>query len=297
MKILISGGSGLVGKHLTELLLSKGYKVGILTRRKKGDKKVAEFVWDLGSKTIDPKAIPWADHLVHLAGENVGQRWTSATKELILNSRVASTELLVNELAATDHKIKSFVSASAIGYYGSDSGNTLVDEQSAKGDGFLADVVESWESVIGKSQTHVNNLVVLRLGVVLASSGGALEKMTNPVRFGIGSPLGSGEQWISWIDINDLCGLIVYTIEQSLSGTYNAVGPKPVTNAEITRSIAKQIKRPVFLPNVPSFVLKLLLGEMSSIVLGGNRVSSAAIQEEGFKFEFGTVEKSLEHLL
>ena len=248
-------------------------------------------------KTIDPKAIPWADHLIHLAGENVGQRWTSATKERILNSRVDSTQLLVDELASTDHNIKSFVSASAIGYYGSDSGDKLVDEQSAKGDGFLADVVESWEIVIAKAQTHVENITLLRLGVVLASSGGALEKMANPIRLGIGSPLGSGGQWVSWIDINDLSSLILYTIEHSLNGTYNAVAPEPVTNAAITRSIAKQIKRPVFFPNVPSFALKLLLGDMSSIVLGGNRVSSAAIQEEGFKFEFDTVEKSLEHLI
>lgn len=294
MNVLITGGTGLVGGMLTSILQSRGYKVGILTRSKKGRPGIKEFLWNVKDMHIDHEALAWADHIIHLAGENVGQRWTKAVKDRILTSRINSTKLLYEELRG-DYDIKSFVSASAIGYYG-DSQDKEVNEKSPKGSGFLADVVQKWESAVEEVKPYVDRLVKLRIGIVLTSDGGALEKMVLPVRLGLGSPLGSGQQWMSWIDVMDLCNMFVYALENPIKGTYNAVAPEPVTNKTMTKALGRQLNRPVFLPNVPEFVLKLALGEMSWIALTGSKVSCAAIQEEGFKFEFETLEKSLGHL-
>ena len=284
-----------MGSNMTSLLQSKGFEVGILTRSIKNIAGIKEFLWDIDKQQIDKNALTWADHIIHLAGENVGQRWTSATKERIINSRVNSTKLLADALASGEYEVKSFVSASATGFYG-DTGDVEVDETAPAGTGFLADVVVSWEGAVDQLKPVVDRLVKLRIGIVLTPEGGALAKMTMPIRLGIGSPLGSGNQWMSWIDLDDLCRMFVFAIENPLSGTYNAVSPQPVTNREMTKALALQLNRPLLMPNVPAFVLKMTLGEMSSMVLEGNKVSSVAIQEEGFKFEFDTLDKSLGHL-
>jgi len=294
MNVLITGGSGLVGSTLTAILLAKGYQVGIFTRSKKGKTGIEEFVWDVEKGHLDTTALNWADHIVHLAGENVGQRWTASTKKKILSSRKQSTKLLAQELEA-GYDIQSFISASAIGYYGN-TGDKEVNEKSPKGEGFLADVVQQWENAIESVKPHVERLVKLRIGIVLTSEGGALGKMVLPIKMGAGSPLGSGQQWMSWIHILDLCKMFVFALENPVKGTFNAVAPEPVTNIIMTRALGRQLNRPVWLPNVPSFMLKLMLGEMSAIVLEGNKVSAAAIQQEGFKFEFDSLEKSLADL-
>lgn len=296
MNVLITGGSGLVGQTLTSILEEKGFEVAILSRSVKPGSKIRQFLWDVDKGQIDQAALSWADHIVHLAGETVGQRWTKATKERILSSRIKSTELLYEELRTGDYNIKSFVSASAIGYYG-DTGESEVNEQSAIGEDYLADVVQQWENAVEKVKPYVENLAKLRIGIVLSAKGGALEKMVLPIRWGVGSPLGSGKQWMSWIDLEDLCQMFAFAIEQGLNRTYNAVAPYPVTNKVMTKAIARQLSRPVWLPNVPAFALKTILGEMSSIVLTGSKVSSLAIQKEGFKFEHETIESSLAHLL
>ena len=294
MNVLITGGAGLVGSLLTSLLQSRGYQVGILTRKVRNRAGIKEFEWNVDDMHIDHEALTWADHIVHLAGENVGQRWTKSVKKRILTSRLKSTQLLYEELRS-GYEIKSFISASAIGYYG-DSQQKEVNEKSPKGLGFLADVVQQWENAVEEIKPFVDRLVKLRIGIVLTSEGGALAKMTLPVRYGIGSPLGSGQQWMSWIDINDLCRMFVFALENPIKGTYNAVAPEPVTNKMMTRALAEQFNRPVILPKVPAFALKIALGEMSSMVLEGSKVSCAAIQAEGFTFEFVTLEKSLGHL-
>lgn len=294
MNVLITGGSGLVGSRLTSMLQNRGYEVGILTRSIKNKSGITEFVWDIEQGYLDNAALSWADHIIHLAGETVGQRWTSKAKKKILSSRKKSTKLLANELQA-GYDIKSFVSASAIGYYG-DTADKEVDEKSPKGTGFLADVTQQWENAIEEVKPHVERLVKLRIGIVLTPEGGALGKMVMPIRYGVGAPLGSGKQWMSWIDLDDLCRMFLHALENPLSGTFNAVAPEPVTNKQMTKALASELKRPLFLPNVPSFVLKAILGEMSAMVLEGNKVSAAAIQEEGFKFDFDTLDKSLDHL-
>ena len=297
MNVLISGGTGLIGRTLTKILIREGFEVGILTRSFSENQVHRQFIWNIESGEIDNAAIPWADHIVHLTGESVGQRWTKSTKQKIIASRIKSTKLLVNELSRKEHKVKSFISGSAIGIYGKDTGDKLINEQDRKGQGFLAEVVYEWEQAIDPAQEYVESLVKLRTGVVFSKSGGALEKIKSPIEFGIGSPLGNGKQWISWIHIEDLCEMILFAITNKLSGVYNGVAPEPVTNEKLTKVLAKKLKRPLFLPNVPEFILKMVLGEMSEMILGGNRVEPMAFQKEGYKFEYNTLEEAVTNLI
>lgn len=294
MNVLITGGSGLVGRRLTTMLVSEGFSVGTLTRSVKQIPGIKEFEWDIDRGYLDNSALIWADHIIHLAGETLGQRWTPEAKKKILSSRKRTTKLLAEELRA-NYSIKSFLAASAIGYYGN-TGDADIDEKSPNGTGFLAEVTQQWENTIEEVKPHVERLVKFRIGIVLSSSGGALGKMNLPIRYGVGAPVGSGKQWMSWIDLDDLCRMFIFALKTSLSGTYNAVAPEPVTNKAMTCALATQLNRPLILPNVPGFVLKAMLGEMSIMVLDGNKVSAAAIQKEGFKFDYDTLEKSLDHL-
>lgn len=296
--VLITGGSGLVGGAITQKLLREGYNVGYLTRSINSHlEKVEQFLWDPLTKSIDEKAIDWADHIINLAGETVAQRWTDETKLRILRSRVDGVDLLKSYLAKRETPIKSFISASAIGYYGSDTGDAEISEESPLGEGFLADVVKDWEHAVKSCQPYANRIAMIRIGIVLAAKGGALEKVTQPIKYGVGAPLGNGKQWMSWVHLDDLSNMFSFLLKSNLSGTYNGVSTSPVTNKEFTKIAARQLQRPLFLPNVPGFLLKLLLGEMSSIVLGGNRVMPVAFQKEGFKFEYSRLEDALADLL
>ena len=291
--VLITGGSGLIGKHLSSLLLSKGYTVGHLTRSVNQNSDIKLFNWNVENGEIDEKAIPWADHIIHLAGETVGQRWTKRVKERILQSRVDSTLLIVEQLKKSNHQLKSLVSASAVGYYGDDTGDKLLLEESPQGDGFLSDVVANWEAAADTGANYTERLVKIRIGIVLTEDSGALAKMAAPIKWGVGSALGSGEQWLSWIHINDLSNMFLHAIEKPLHGVFNGVSPKPVTNNDFTKILARQLKRLLLLPHVPAFALKLLLGEMSVLALGSNRAEPVAFLEEGFTFEFSNLDEAL----
>ena len=296
--VLITGGSGLIGRHLSALLLSKGYIVGHFTRSSAKElDNIKLFTWDVENGEIDEHAIPWADHIIHLAGETVGQRWTKSTKHKILQSRVASTKLIVEQLKKNDHHLKSLICASAIGYYGAETGDKFLSEESPQGDGFLAEVVANWESTADTGVNYTERLVKIRTGIVLTENGGALAKMVMPIKLGVGSALGSGEQWMSWIHIEDLCNMYVKAVEEPLHGIFNGVGPNPVSNKAFTKILAHQLKRPILLPRVPAFVLKLMLGEMSVLALGSNRVAPVAFLKEGFTFGFPELEAALESLL
>ena len=295
--LLITGGSGLIGRHLTALLQSRGYTVGHLTRLKTNNLANSKlFVWDVDMGVIDEDAIPWADHIIHLAGETVGQRWTKKVKQKILQSRVDSTLLIVDQLKNSDHHLESFISASAIGYYGDDTGDKLLIEESPQGDGFLPNVTARWEDAADTASNYTARLVKIRIGIVLSKDGGALEKMAMPIKWGVGSALGNGKQWLSWIHINDLCNMFLYALEEPLAGVYNGVGLNPVTNGEFTKMLAHQLKRSIILPKVPAFVLKLMLGEMSVLALGSNRAEPVAFLKEGFTFEFAKLEEALKSL-
>jgi len=290
----------MLGSRLTKMLLDKGYSVSHLSRSAGSKSSVTTYVWDIQKQEIDPEAVKNADHIIHLAGAGVAdKRWTEQRKKVILSSRTESTKLLHNALSQLgEHKVKSFVSASAIGIYGSDTGGAEVYESSPKGDDFLAEVVKKWEASVDEVKRLNIRTSKLRIGVVLSREGGALPKIVQPVKMGVGSPLGSGQQFMSWIHIDDLCRMFIYALEnEDIEGVYNAVAPRPVTNEKLTQSAAKILHKPLFMPNVPAFAIKLAFGEMASIVLGGNRVSGKKIANKGFDFQYKSIEPALQDLL
>ncbi len=297
-KILITGASGLVGSQLTEMLLEKGHHVSHLGRSKKTG-SVPSFIWDVENKVIDLQALAGVDTIIHLAGAGIAdQRWTAQRKKEILESRTHSTQLLLDTLKNQRHTIKTFVSASAIGYYGFSLKDEVFTEESKAGEGFLADVTRQWEEQTNPIATLGIQLVKLRIGIVLSEKGGALSEMAKPIRLGVGAPLGTGKQFLSWIHIDDLCAMFINVAEnKSWQGAYNAVGMNWVTNAELTKEIAHVLKKPLWLPPIPGFVMKIILGEMASMVLNGSKVSSEKIRKAGFKFKYEKLDEALKSLL
>lgn len=293
-RILITGASGLVGTRLTQLLLDHGHQVAHLGRSKKPG-SIKSFIWDVTLGTIDPEALQQTDVVIHLAGAGIAdERWSKKRKLEILESRTKSTALIVRELNK-NNTVKTLVSASAVGYYGMTLEATELTENSSPGSGFLADVVTAWEHEA--DQLKNKRLVKIRTGVVLSKQDGALNEIAKPVRLGFGAPLGTGDQYVSWIHLDDLCEIFIRAAEdESMHGPYNAA-TGAVTNRELTKAIASALHKPLWLPAVPSFALKLFLGEMADLVLLGNHVSSDKIRHTGFSFRFDTLEKALNNLL
>lgn len=296
--ILITGASGLIGTRLTELLLQKGYRVSHLGRSAKGH-KVPSFVWDVNSERIDEKAFENVDTIIHLAGAGIAdKRWTTTRKKEILQSRLNSTKLLFNILSRTKHSVKNFISASAIGYYGFGLKDELFTEESSSGNDYLAMVTKAWEDEVEKFNTLNLRVAKLRIGIVLSEKGGALKSMIMPIQYFVGAPLGSGNQSISWIHLDDLCAMFIHIAEKDfLKGAFNGSGPYAVTNTTLTVQIAKALKRPLLLPKIPAWVLKLILGEMADMVVQGSNVSSEKIQKAGFTFQFSNLDLALRDLL
>lgn len=295
--ILITGPSGLIGTRLTELLVHRGDKVVHLSRSK-SQSDIPCFVWDVKNQTMEAEALQGVDSIVHLAGAAVvDERWTTSRKREILESRTLSTKLLADELKKARHSVRSFISASAIGYYGFIK-DEIFTEESPPGNDFLANVTHQWERAADQVATSGVRLVKLRIGIVLSDKSGALQEMATPVRYFVGAPLGSGRQIVSWIHLDDVCSMFIKAIDDaSMQGAYNAVAPNPVTNGELTRAIGKALHKPVFLPPVPAFVLKMILGEMAEIVVNGGRVSAAKIQLAGYTFKYPHVGEALDDLL
>jgi uncharacterized protein len=305
--ILITGGTGLVGAALTRHLLDKGFRVIVLTRdaaRKTSTEATLSYAgWDVKAQTIDREAVEKADYIIHLAGAGVAdKRWTEKRKQEIVDSRVQGSALLVKALREIPNKVRAVISASAIGWYGADpvpvkdAGFTETDPADTA---FLGDTCRQWEAAVDGVTAMGNRLVKLRIGIVLSTEGGALPEFKKPLRFGVAAILGSGRQVISWIHIGDLCRMIVYAMEdEKMQGVYNAVAPQPVTNRALTLALAKQVKGKFFIPvNVPAFVLKIMMGEMSVEVLKSATVSSAKISEAGFRFLYPSVDAALSSLL
>lgn len=293
-KILITGGSGLVGREITRLLEEKGKEVAWLSRTPERQTQRA-FFWDVKNQEIDQNALSWCNAIIHLAGEGVAEkRWSEERKRQILESRVHSTRLLYNTLSSMSHQVHTFVGASAIGYYGLDTGNELQSESQPPGNDFLAGVVKSWETESEKIATLGIRTVLLRVGIVLAKEGGALQEMLKPP---VAAPLGDGEQYMSWIHLKDLARMFVFALSQSqLQGTFNAVGPVPVSNRILTKAAAKATGKPFVPIGVPGFLLKVALGEMAQMVLGGNRVSNDKIAGTGFSYLFPELRGALGNL-
>ncbi|MBJ6142638.1 TIGR01777 family oxidoreductase [Hymenobacter sp. BT559] len=298
MKILITGGTGMIGQRLAELLIDAGNDVALLTREPGKSSHYRLFGWDPAAGTIDPAALPFADCVVNLAGSNVAEgKWTASRKQEILRSRLDGLELLHRELAKPGHHVRTLLSASAIGIYG-DRGDELLYENSptaAPADDFLADVVLQWEAAACAIGALGPRVVLPRIGIVLSPEGGALAPIAKTVRFGAGAPLGSGRQYMSWIHLDDMCRLLAQMMHDELwQGEYNAVAPNPVTNQEFTETLAQVMHRPLVLPKVPAFGLKLAMGEMSEIVLGSQRVSADKVLSQGFQFEYTHLKAALE---
>jgi uncharacterized protein (TIGR01777 family) len=300
MRVLITGATGLVGHALVSLCHENDIDVNYLTTSRSKIKTQGNyqgFFWNPSASEIDPASLKDVTTIVNLAGASVAKRWTSSYKKEILNSRIDSLMTLKKALSSQDHHVEQLISASAIGLYKDSLTKFHEEDNFLQGDNFLADVVMRWEIAADEVGELGIDVTKIRIGVVLAKDGGALEKIKQPIENYVGAPLGSGKQWQSWIHIEDLARIFLYVIEKKLEGVFNAIDPNPVNNKELTECIAKRLEKPLILPNVPAFVLKLMLGEMSSIVLGSQLVSSKKILSTGFKFKHSQLKSALADLL
>ena len=289
-KILITGGTGLVGKRLTEMLTATNHEVVILSRNPKNKN---EFKWDITKNYIDKKVFRNIDYIVHLAGAGIAdKKWTNKRKKIIIDSRVESANLLYSAVQENNITLKGFISASGIGYYGAITTDKIFEETDTYGNDYLGNVCRKWENAAQQFKTLKVPVTILRTGIVLSKNGGALEKMKTPVI----SPLGSGKQYLPWIHIDDLCQMYIDAIEGKLIGIYNAVAPEHQTSKTFSKTLAKSIKRPFARISVPSIMLKLMFGDMAIILLEGSRISSKKVQKDNFTFKFKTLKKALNHL-
>jgi hypothetical protein len=315
--VLITGGTGLIGSALTQALLERGFHVIILTRKAPdtgaaSSSAVSYAQWNTEKQTIDEEAVARADYIIHLAGASVAEkRWTKKRKQEIIDSRVKSGELLVKALKETDNKVKAVITASATGWYGAEerthgpsprSGerkhSAAFREEDPAAEDFLGQTCNQWEKSTEPVTKLGIRLVKLRIGIVLSNEGGALKEFKKPLRFGIAAILSNGRQTVSWIHIDDLIRIILFAMDnKSMTGNYNAVAPYPVSNKKLVLQLAEKERGRFFIPvHVPSFILKLILGEMSIEVLKSVTVSSAKIQMEGFIFQYPAIEDAIRQL-
>lgn len=296
--VLIAGGTGLIGERLALLLTQEGYKVSFLSRKKHNHGNISVYEWNIENQTIDENAILCSDYIINLSGEGIADgRWTDERKKRIIESRTKSATLLLKTCQKLNHFPKAYISAAAIGIYG-DRRNEVIDEDSEPGTGFLAESCKAWENAANAWIETGVRTVVCRIGVVLSVRGGALAETLKPIKFGLATYFGNGKQYTSWIHLDDLCGIFLRALEdEEMQGTFNAVAPNPVSNKEFTRCLSKAYSRPSFLFPVPSFLLRMMLGEQADIVLTGSIVSSAKIEHQGFVFQFPEILNALKDLL
>jgi len=296
-KILISGGSGMLGKAISEVLLEKGHEVVWLGRKAGSYKGIKMFAWDPQQKKIDLKALEKVDVIIHLAGASIAdKRWTKEYKRTIINSRVQPIEFLHEVIVQNSIQIKQVIGASAIGYYGSNSLEKMYDESDGPAADFLAETCKSWEESYDPYSKSDIPLSIVRIGVVFSKQGGAYPKLRSIVNSGFGAALGTGKQYFPWIHIDDLASLFVFVMTEKKPGVYNAVSDQMITNKEFTHLLAKSIGKRIFFPNIPSFVLHLLLGERAVMLLTGPRISNKKIKEAGFRFRYADINSALKDL-
>jgi len=297
--IMITGGSGLVGRYLTSLLLEEGYKVSHLSRKQDQFGRVRVFRWDPGKQIVNPEAFKGIDFIIHLAGANIGEkRWTKKRKEEIRKSRVDAAHLMYRVIEDNRIPLKAFISASAVGYYGSVTSETIFTEKEHPADDFLGTICREWEEAAIKFEKKGIRAVRIRSAVVLEKNDNTLSRLLIPARAGIFPRLGNGRQYMPWIHIEDLCRIYLKAIQDdNMTGAYNAVAPEGTTHTLFMKTLARVMNRPgLFLP-VPSFVLRAILGDMSSVVLKGTRVSPEKIIKAGFHFKFDKLPDALENAI
>lgn len=300
MTILITGATGLVGTELVHNLLAENHTIHYLTTSKHKllqKENYKGFYWNPTKQEIDVNAFDQVDAIIHLSGASVAKKWTSAYKNEIRTSRIQSTQLLFKTLQTIPHTVKQIITASAIGIYPSSLEKIYHETDTQVDASFLGEVVESWENEVTKFETLGILVTKIRIGIVLAKNGGALQEMIKPIKIGFGAALGSGKQYQSWIHIHDLIAIFKYVLLHHKQGVYNAVAPYPVTNSALTKAIARVLNKPLFLPSVPTFILKILLGEMHVIVTSSQHVSCMKLLDEGFQFKYASIDKALHQLL
>lgn len=294
MHILITGGTGLIGRAIQAKFLAEGHQISILSR------STGDFQWDVKKQIMDSKSLLGVDTIIHLAGAGIADiRWTVARKKELVESRVESTQLLFNTLKNLPNQVNAIISASAIGFYGADSGEQMCLEGDQSGDDFLADCTQQWESSVDLFQALNLRIVKFRIGLVLSNQGGIFPVLCRPIQWFLGAVLGSGKQWQSWIHLDDLVQMFYdAALDSKIKGIFNAVAPEPIRHATMTQKIALALHRPLILPKISRFFLHLLLGEMACLVTGGNLVSSKKIQKEfGFSFKFTCMDDALKNLI
>ena len=293
-KVLITGGSGLIGRRLSFLLKSRGYEVRILSRSNNPKNNYKTFVWNVSEQYINESAFEGLNHIIHLAGAGIAdKRWSEKRKKEIIASRVASTNLLYNSVKRLKTPLNSFISASATGYYGAVTSETIFEEKDKPAKDFLGKVCSLWEDSIFQFNEIKIRTVALRTGIVLSKDGGALKKMKTPII----TSLGNGKQYMPWIHIDDLCELYIKAIEdEQFKGAFNAVSPEHISNLSFSKKISKIFNYPFLALGAPSLILQIVFGEMSTIILNGSRISANKIKQAGFKFKFENLEKALKNL-
>jgi uncharacterized protein len=296
-KFIISGGSGLVGKRLCELLIQRGDSISLLSRNNQSH-LIKKYVWDIEKSKIDLVWLNETDTIIHLAGAGVAdKKWTASYKKEIYDSRINSTKLLFETLKNNPHTVKTIVAASAIGIYGNEL-KDIVDESSPSANTFLAKVCKDWENEVLKFETIGIRVVILRTGIVLSKTGGFISEISKPIKMLLGSVFGNGKQLMSWIHIDDLCRMYIKAAEdENMSGIFNAVAPNPVSNSEVTKKIAVRLHKLLILPNIPAFVLTLVFGEMAGMLISDQNVSCKKIQTSGFDFKYSFIDSALEDLI
>ncbi|WP_420574378.1 TIGR01777 family oxidoreductase [Kordia sp.] len=301
MKILICGATGLIGSALSELCLKENHQIHYLTTRKS---KLAQsehkkgFYWNPTEGEIDEACFEGVDAIINISGANIAKRWTEAYKQEIVSSRVDTANVLFKALRNTkNHTVKHYISASGIAIYPNSLTENYTEQTKEESDDFLGKVVKQWELHANQFKSLEIPVTILRTGIVLSENGGALGEMAKPVKYGVGAAIGSGKQWQSWIHIEDMVRMYMHILTNNITGTYNAVGPNPTTNKLLTKEIASVLKKPFFLPNVPTFMMKLILGEMSTLVTSSQQVNSQKIENTGFTFNYPELTEALENLL
>lgn len=292
--VLITGGSGLIGSHLSKKLLERGYKVRVLSRNAT---QPDSFYWNPKTGTIDPNAFIQADHIIHLAGENIGEKWwTSGRKQEILDSRVRTARMLLDGIMSNQASIQTYISASAIGYYG--YGDTPCHEGAPLGSGFLAKVCKHWESIADEFHAKGIRTVKIRTGLVLSKSGGVIPQLFTFYKYGLGLSFGNGKQWVSWIHIDDLCEIYVQALQQKhWNGPYNAVAPEILTNKNFIKTMCMHLRKPFWDIGIPAFLFQWILGERSELLLKGNKVVPLRLEQEKFTFRYFEIGTALESFI
>lgn len=298
-KFLITGGSGSIGRMLIPRLKELGHEVAVIGRSRYSDLGVQSFTWNLQKNQMEEEALDGVTHIIHLAGAGIADKaWSPERKQEILESRVKPLQLLADQLTSRKQTIEAIISSSAVGFYGAITTDKVFTEEDSSASDFLGITCQMWEDAVQFLRPVAKREVRIRTGVVLMKDGGALTKIAKPIRFGLGSPIGSGKQWVPWIHIHDLVELYVRAIEdENIEGAYNGVAPADVQQEALTKEIGSVLDKPTFLPAVPEFVLKLTLGQMACIVTEGSRVSSEKIQSAGFEFKFPELKPALKNLL